>query len=139
MDHATGFLHARGRNRDLRLLDILNRVHEVVELKIHCGVVVALDIAQLYFGGKLCNVVGLREGVTKEYLDLLIDDLDVAINVVLREAFVEEIICDLPKLDYDLLSSIGTDISLLRLVQFILRAWVLGLPNPVCFVDFVSW
>jgi hypothetical protein len=75
VDHATGFLHARGRNRDLRLLDILNRVHEVVELNIHCGVVVALDIAQLYFGGKLHNVVGLREGVTKEYLDLLIDDL----------------------------------------------------------------
>jgi hypothetical protein len=52
---------------------------------------------------------------------------------------VEEIICDLPKLDYDLLSSIGTDTQLLRLVQFILRAWVSGPPNLVCFVDFVSW
>jgi hypothetical protein len=47
-DQAAGFLHARGRNRNLRLLDILDHVCESVESGTHHGIVVALAIAQLH-------------------------------------------------------------------------------------------
>jgi hypothetical protein len=43
-NQATRFLHSRGRKRDLRLLDILDRVRETVEFGIHRGMVVAFSI-----------------------------------------------------------------------------------------------
>jgi hypothetical protein len=41
----TRFVCARGRNHDLRLLDILDHVREVVEFGVHQGIVVTLAIA----------------------------------------------------------------------------------------------
>lgn len=39
---ATGFVRARGRNRDLDLLDILDCVREAVEFGVHQGAAAAL-------------------------------------------------------------------------------------------------
>lgn len=43
-DQTTRFVHAHGRNRDLRLLNISDRVCEAVEFEVHQGEVVALAI-----------------------------------------------------------------------------------------------
>jgi hypothetical protein len=44
-DVVAGFIHARGVNREERLLDLPNRVQDAVELGIHCGAAVALTVA----------------------------------------------------------------------------------------------
>lgn len=80
----------------MRLLDIPDHVHEVVEFGICYGVEVDLVIAQLHFGGELCNGVGFLEGTMVEDLEHLTDDFDVTANVMLGEVFVEDIIHCLP-------------------------------------------
>jgi hypothetical protein len=57
---------------------------------------VVLAIAHLHFGGELCNVIGLLEGVIPKNLERLMDDFDTAMNVVLGEVSMEEIIHGLP-------------------------------------------
>jgi hypothetical protein len=96
VDQATRFIRARGGNHDLRLLDILNRVCEVVEFRVHRGAAVALFIAQLHFNGNLCYAIDLLDGSMMADLGLLTGDFDSAANVVLGVVSVEEIIHDLP-------------------------------------------
>jgi hypothetical protein len=91
MDHGIGFHHAQGRSRHLCLLDIQDRVHEVIEFGIHPSTLVALSIMQLH-GGELHDAIGYLEGTMAKNLDHLTNDFDVATNVVLGEVFVEEII-----------------------------------------------
>jgi hypothetical protein len=43
-DTVAGHVHARGAKREERLLDVPNRVRDVVELGIHHGAVVALTV-----------------------------------------------------------------------------------------------
>jgi hypothetical protein len=45
VDTAAGHVHARGVNWEKHLLDVPNRVRDVVELGIHHGAVVALTVA----------------------------------------------------------------------------------------------
>lgn len=87
-----GFLHARGRNHDLRLLNISKRVHNAVEFSIRRDTVVALAIVQLHTSSNLRSAIGLPEGSSTEDLDRLVGEFDTAVNVVLGEVFVEEII-----------------------------------------------
>lgn len=92
MDPTTRFLQAQGRNHNLSLLDVLDHVYEGVEFGVHHGVTVALAIAQLHFGGELYNVIGLLEGAIAKNREHLMDDFDTAMNVVLGEVSMEEII-----------------------------------------------
>lgn len=80
----------------MRLLDIPNRVCEVVEFRVHRGAAVDLFIAQLHFNGNLRDVIDLPDGSMMADLDLLTGDFDTAANVVLGVVSVEEIIHDLP-------------------------------------------
>lgn len=96
VDQAIRFIHARGRNRDLCLLDIPNHVCEAMEFEVYQGVVVAHAIVQLHFGGNLRDTIGLTDGSMVVDLDLLIGDFNAAVNVVLGVVSVEEIIHDLP-------------------------------------------
>lgn len=82
-DQATRFVRVRGRNCDMRLLDVPNRVREAVEFGVHWGAIVALAITQLYFGGNLHDIIGLPARSTPTTLDLLSGDFDAATNVVL--------------------------------------------------------
>jgi hypothetical protein len=67
-----------------------------MELGVHWGVVMALAIVQLHFGGNLCDAIGLRAGSAVADLDLLIGDFDVVVDVELGVVSTEEIIHDLP-------------------------------------------
>lgn len=67
-----------------------------MEFGVHYGVVVALAITQLHFDGGLRNVVGLLESMMWEDIDRLADDFDAAMNAVLGEVSMEEIIHGLP-------------------------------------------
>jgi hypothetical protein len=70
-DQTIGFVHARERNQDLRLLDIADCVRKAVEFTVHWGAAVALAIAHLNFGGNLHDAIGLPYGSTTADLDLL--------------------------------------------------------------------
>jgi hypothetical protein len=80
----------------LQLLDILERVHEVMEFGIHHGAVTTFAIAQLHYGGRLRGVVGLPVGTTSADLELLTSGFNATENIVLRVVTMEEIIRDLP-------------------------------------------
>jgi hypothetical protein len=56
-DHAKGFLCTRGRDNDLRLLNIPNGVREAVEFGIHRGTIMVLVIVQLHTGSDLHNTI----------------------------------------------------------------------------------
>ena len=92
IDRATRFVHARGRNHGLCLLDISDHVHKAIELRVHQGAVMALAIVQLHFSGNLCDVVGLPIGSIVADLDLLTGDLGATVNAVIGVVSVEEII-----------------------------------------------
>jgi hypothetical protein len=57
-----GYVHAHGVNREECLLDLPNRVRDVVELDIHHGAAVALTVAQVRSRHVLHHLVGLLEG-----------------------------------------------------------------------------
>jgi hypothetical protein len=61
-DNAADYVHARGRRREERLLDIPERVRDVVEFGIHRGTTDALAAAQVQSGHELCHLVGFPEG-----------------------------------------------------------------------------
>lgn len=85
-DQDTRFLHAQGRNRDLRILDIPDRV------------LVALAIVQLHIGSDLHSAISLLKGLSVKELNRLTSEFDAAANVVLGDVFVEQIIHNLPYL-----------------------------------------
>jgi hypothetical protein len=87
-----GFLHAWGRNSDLRLLYIADHVREAMEFGVHRDAVVALATAQLHFGDNLNSAVGLPDGSTVKNHGHLMDDFDVVANAILGEVSEEEII-----------------------------------------------
>jgi NO-binding membrane sensor protein with MHYT domain len=60
------------------------------------GSAMALAIAQLHFGGILCDAIVLPTGSTVSDFDILTGDFNAATNAVLRVVSVEKIICDLP-------------------------------------------
>lgn len=92
VDQTIIFVRAWGSNHELRLLDILEHVREVVEFGVHRGAAKALAIVQLHFGGKLHVAIGLPTGSMAVDLDLLIGDFDATSNAVLEVVSVEEII-----------------------------------------------
>jgi hypothetical protein len=96
-DQATRFICSRGRNNDLLLLDIPDRVCKAMEFKVHRGAAMVLAIAYLHFGVNLYDAIGLPNGSIMMDLDLLPGDFDVAVNPVLVVVLVEEIIHDLLK------------------------------------------
>jgi hypothetical protein len=70
------------------LLDIQDHIREAVEFEIHHSAVVTLAIAQLH-GDELRDPIGLRAGVTVEYLDRLTHDFDAAANTMFGNVFVD--------------------------------------------------
>jgi hypothetical protein len=77
------------------LLDIPERVREVVEFGIHRGAVTTSAIAQLHCGDRLHDFHGLPTETTSANLEHLTSSFDVAANSVLGMVSVEEIIHDL--------------------------------------------
>lgn len=67
----------------MRLLDILARVCETVELGTHRGMAMTLAIVLLHFGGNFHDAINPLEGSSMADLDLLLGDFDAAANVVL--------------------------------------------------------
>jgi broad specificity phosphatase PhoE len=91
---AMEYVHARGANREERLLDLPNRVRDMVELVIHRGAAVALTVAHVCSGHVLHHLVGLLEGEELANQDGSREDFDEAadavVDLVPAEGIMEE-------------------------------------------------
>jgi hypothetical protein len=61
-DTVAGYMHVRGERLEECLIDIPERVRDVVKYGVHCGAVVALVAAQVRSGHELRYLVGFPEG-----------------------------------------------------------------------------
>jgi hypothetical protein len=87
-DAAAKYVHARGANREERLLDLPNHVRDAVELSIHCGVAVALMLAHVHSGHVLHHIVELADhGGSWEDFDEVANAI---VDLVPAEGVVEE-------------------------------------------------
>ncbi|XP_066380882.1 uncharacterized protein [Miscanthus floridulus] len=91
-DVADGFVRVPGGRREERLLDIPERVRDVVELGVHRGASVALAATQVRLGHELRHLVGFPEGEGATDHDGLVEDFDVAADAVVAKVPAEEVI-----------------------------------------------
>jgi hypothetical protein len=89
-----GYVHARGGDREECLLDIPNRVRDVVVLGIHHGEAVALMVAQVHLGHVLHHLVGLLEGQELADHDGSQEDFNEAADAVIDLVPAEGIIVE---------------------------------------------
>jgi hypothetical protein len=83
---------ARGERLEERLLDISERIRDVVEYGIHRGVAVALAAAQVWWGHELYFLVGFLKGEGVADHERLIEDFDEAADTVAAEVPAGEVI-----------------------------------------------
>lgn len=91
-DIATSFVHAEGVDHVDRLLGVPFRVRRAVELGVHRGVAAALTIAQIHSGRELRHLARLHAGQTLAEHGSLLRDFGGAVDAVVAEVSVEEIL-----------------------------------------------
>lgn len=91
-DVAASFVRARGGHREEHLLNIPERVRDVMELGVHHGAAVAVAATQVRSGHELRHLVGFPKGEGAANHDRLVEEFDEAADAVVAEVLTEEVI-----------------------------------------------
>jgi hypothetical protein len=92
VDITIGYVCARGERLKECLLDIPERIRDVVEYGIHRGAGVALVEAQVWWGHELYFLVGILKGEGAADHERLVEDFDEAADAVATEVPAGEVI-----------------------------------------------
>lgn len=90
-DEVMELMRAQVASQQERLLDVLNRFHQVVRLGACYGAAGTLAFVQIRSGYKLRDILGLSEDVTDNALEVLEDDFGVATEAVVNLLSLEDI------------------------------------------------